>query len=40
LKALGGAIGDDLVTCQTELQRPSNGQPDGRTGFRLLREMR
>jgi len=40
LKALGGAIGDQIDTCQTDFQRPANGQPDGRTGFRLLREMR
>jgi len=40
LKALGGGIGDPIEICQTEFSRPHNGQPDGRTGFRLLREMR
>jgi serine/threonine protein kinase len=40
LKALGGAIGDPLPLCQTAFSRTHNGQPDGRTGFRLLREMR
>jgi serine/threonine protein kinase len=39
LKALGGAIGDPIEICQTEFSRPHNGQADGRTGFRLLREM-
>jgi serine/threonine protein kinase len=40
LKALGGAIGDPIELCQTAFSRLHNGQPDGRTGFRLLREMR
>jgi formylglycine-generating enzyme required for sulfatase activity len=40
LKAMGGAIGDSIQICQTEFSRPSSGQPDTRTGFRLLREMR
>jgi len=40
LKALGGAIGDPIEICQPEMSRPQSGQPDGRTGFRLLREMR
>jgi serine/threonine protein kinase len=40
LKALGGAIGDPIDQCQSDFQRPANGQPDERTGFRLLREMR
>jgi serine/threonine protein kinase len=39
LAALGGAIGDDLILCQSEYSQPFR-QPDGRTGFRLLREMR
>lgn len=39
LRAFGGAIGDPMYTCQTEFSRPSNGEPDARTGFRLLREM-
>ncbi|HWW21100.1 MAG TPA: SUMF1/EgtB/PvdO family nonheme iron enzyme [Steroidobacteraceae bacterium] len=39
LAAVGGAIGDDLIYCQSEFLRPANGQPEGRTGFRLLREM-
>jgi AraC-like DNA-binding protein len=38
--AVGGAIGDALLYCQSEFSRPANGPPDGRTGFRLLREMR
>jgi hypothetical protein len=40
LLALGGAVGDELIYCQSEYQRKVNGEPDGRTGFRLLREMR
>jgi non-specific serine/threonine protein kinase len=40
LKALGGAIGDPIAICQTEFSRPHSGQPDGRTGFRLVREIR
>jgi len=40
LKALGGAINDPIEICQTDFSRPHNGQPDGRTGFRLVREMR
>jgi serine/threonine protein kinase len=40
LRALGGAIGDPIDTCQTLFSRPHDGKPDGRTGFRLLREMR
>jgi serine/threonine protein kinase/outer membrane biosynthesis protein TonB len=39
LKALGGAIGDPIEICQTAFSRTHNGQPDGRTGFRLLREI-
>ena len=39
LKALGGAIGDPVELCQTAFSRPHSGQPDGRTGFRLLREI-
>jgi serine/threonine protein kinase len=39
LAALGGAIGDELILCQSEYSQPFR-QPDGRTGFRLLREMR
>jgi serine/threonine protein kinase len=39
LLALGGAIGDEILYCRSEFERPANGQPDGRTGFRLLREM-
>jgi len=39
-KALGGAIGDPLAICSTQLARPHSGSPDGRTGFRLVREMR
>ncbi len=39
LKALGGAIGDPIEICQTAFSRTHNGQPDGRTGFRLVREI-
>jgi len=39
LKALGGAIGDPIEICQTAFSRPHSGQPDGRTGFRLVREI-
>ena len=39
-KALGGAIGDALDLCSPQLSRPHTGAPDGRTGFRLVREMR
>jgi serine/threonine protein kinase len=39
-KALGGAIGDSLDLCSPQLSRPHTGTPDGRTGFRLVREMR
>jgi serine/threonine protein kinase/formylglycine-generating enzyme required for sulfatase activity len=39
-KALGGAIGDALDLCSPQLSRPHTGTPDGRTGFRLVREMR
>jgi len=37
---LGGAIGDSLDLCSPQLSRPHTGTPDGRTGFRLVREMR
>jgi serine/threonine protein kinase len=39
-KALGGAIGDALDLCSPQLSRSHTGAPDGRTGFRLVREMR
>jgi formylglycine-generating enzyme required for sulfatase activity len=39
-KAMGGAIGDPIATCLPTLARAHNGAPDGKTGFRLVREMR
>ena len=39
LKAMGGAIGDPFETCTPDLARVHNGAPDGKTGFRLVREM-
>jgi hypothetical protein len=39
LKAMGGAIGDPIETCTPDLARVHNGAPDGKTGFRLVREL-
>jgi formylglycine-generating enzyme required for sulfatase activity len=39
-KAMGGAIGDPIDVCTASLARAHNGAPDGKTGFRLVREMR
>jgi len=39
-KAMGGAIGDPIDVCSSSLARAHNGAPDGKTGFRLVREMR
>jgi len=39
-KAMGGAIGDPIDVCTSSLARAHNGAPDGKTGFRLVREMR
>jgi Sulfatase-modifying factor enzyme 1 len=39
LKAMGGAIGDPFETCTADLARVHNGAPDGKTGFRLVREL-
>ena len=39
LKAMGGAIGDPIDTCTADLARVHNGAPDGKTGFRLVREL-
>ena len=39
LKAVGGDIGDSIDTCSSQLSRSHSGSPDGRTGFRLVREM-
>lgn len=39
-KAMGGAIGDPIDVCTSSLARVHNGAPDGKTGFRLVREMR
>jgi hypothetical protein len=39
-KAMGGAVGDPIASCLPSLARAHNGAPDGKTGFRLVREMR
>ncbi|HEV2701593.1 MAG TPA: protein kinase [Steroidobacteraceae bacterium] len=39
LKAMGGAIGDAIEICTPDLARVHNGAPDGKTGFRLVREL-
>ena len=38
-RAFGGAIGDPSDLCSPLLSRPHSGTPDGRTGFRLVREI-
>jgi hypothetical protein len=37
--ARGGAFSDNMSTCSPQLGRVHNGAPDGRTGFRLIREL-
>ncbi len=39
LKARGGTYEDPLTRCDISISRNHNGQPDGATGFRLVREM-
>lgn len=38
--AKGGSFNDRLADCRADTTKPHNGQPDGATGFRLLREIR
>jgi hypothetical protein len=37
--ARGGAFSDNLSTCSAALGRIHNGTPDGKTGFRLVRQL-
>ncbi len=39
LKARGGSFQDPLTRCDLSISRGHSGQPDGVTGFRLVREM-
>jgi hypothetical protein len=39
LKARGGTYQDPLSRCDLSISRSHNGEPDGITGFRLVREM-
>ncbi len=39
LKARGGTYQDPLARCDASISRSHGGQPDGITGFRLVREM-
>ena len=39
LKARGGTFEDPLSGCDVSISRSHSGQPDGMTGFRLVREM-
>lgn len=39
LKARGGNYEDPLTRCDISISRSHSGQPDGVTGFRLVREM-
>lgn len=39
-RARGGAYGDPLEECLKNPALPHSGSPDGRTGFRLVREMK
>ncbi len=39
LKARGGTFEDPLSRCDASISRRHNGQPDGVTGFRLVREL-
>lgn len=39
LLAVGGSYATDMEECTLTTQRPSNGDPDPETGFRVLREL-
>ena len=39
LAARGGAFSDKASRCTVAFSRSHDGNPDGRTGFRLLREL-
>jgi formylglycine-generating enzyme required for sulfatase activity len=39
-RARGGAVGDPLEDCQKAPSRGHPGSPDGKTGFRLVREIK
>ncbi|HEY5701146.1 MAG TPA: SUMF1/EgtB/PvdO family nonheme iron enzyme, partial [Gammaproteobacteria bacterium] len=40
LLAKGGAFQDPVAACSIQSNRPHDGDPDGITGFRLLRELK